>query len=344
MPQLATASCELDRVGGGVDIAIAPTTDTIVVIGPGLRIFRSADGGLSYSDRWLEVEGSWPSVAFRGDDLFVAAGRWGEPNEIFLLHSTDCGVSFDPPLVAFSATPNLVVDPELLVLADGRLMLFFTEIVPASGGFVFTVHVLRTDDDGWTWQQLPDAIVGPAGTAKIEDAKAIELSDGVLLVAYEYEIEDLAASRIEQIRSHDGGMTWQQPTVIWDDVAGADNEPGGYLRLGPDELWFLASTDEDWVETYQYALVKRKVSTDGGESWRDKATLVDELDQIVFGAAMAARGTVALATVRSFSSPPRMLSIYHVDPQLPGLWYCRPPIFSDGFDDGGAGRWSAVHP
>lgn len=329
-------------MGGGVDIAISPVTDAIVVVGPGLRIFQSHDGGLTYSDRWLDVEGSWPSVAFRDDDLFVAAGRWGEPNEIFLLHSTDGGASFEPPRVAFQATPNLLIDPELLVLADGRLMLFLTEIVP--GGPVFVVHVLRSADDGWTWLQLPDAIVGPSGGAKIEDAKAVELDDGDLLLAYEYEIEDLAASRIEQIRSQDGGMMWQDPTVIWDDVAGADNEPGGYLRFGSDELWFLVSTDEDWVETYEYAMVKRKISSDGGRSWLGKATLVNELDQIVFGAALAARGTVMLATVRSFSTPPRMLSVYHVDPQLPGPWTCRPPIFIDGFEDGAGGRWSAVYP
>ena len=87
-----------------------------------------------------------------------------------------------------------------------------------------------------------------------------------------------------------------------------------------------------------------EISNDGGMTWRDKATLVDELDQIVFGGAVTDRGTLVLATVRSFSSPPRSLFVYHVDPALPGSWFCAPPLFVDGFEDGGSGRWSASHP
>lgn len=345
LARMCAAACEIVPVGGGVDIAVGQTTGDVVVMGPGLRILRSTDGGLSYSDRWLDVDGSWPSVAFRGEDLFVAAGQWGDPNEIFLLHSADGGVSFDPPRIVLTSSPNRLIDPELLVLRDGRLVLFLTEIVvPVGGAAIFTIHVFRSGDDGWSWQQLPDAVVGPSGTVNIEDAKAIELEGGDLLLAYEYELQDLADSRIEQIRSPDGGLTWGDPTVLWDDVSGSDNEPGGYLQIGPDELWFLASTDEDVVETYSNAVVKRKVSHDGGETWTGKVTLVDELDQIVFGGALTERGKVVLATVRHFSTPPRILSVYHVDPSLPGAWFCAPPIFVDGFDDGDVDRWSEMGP
>jgi hypothetical protein len=335
----------VDRVGGGVDVAVGPVTGDVVVAAQGLRIFRSTDGGLTFSDRWLGVEGSWPSAAYRGQDLFIAAGRWAEQNEIFLLRSTDGGASFEPPRVVYSVMPNRVIDPELLVLRDGRLMIFFTEIFNPPGGLaVFTVRTFRSDDDGSSWQQLPDVLVAPGGIVRIEDVKAAELDSGDLLLAYEYELQDLAGSRIEQVRSVDGGASWHGPTVVWDDVEGSDDEPGGYIAIAPGELWFLASTDEDSTETYSDAVVKRKVSNDEGVTWRDKATLVDELDQIVFGGAVTDRGTLVLATVRSFSSPPRSLFVYHVDPVLPGSWFCAPPLFVDGFEDGGGGRWSASHP
>jgi hypothetical protein len=332
-------------VEAGVDIAVSPDTGDVIVVGQGLQIFHSADGGVIYSDRQIGTEGSWPSIAFRGTDLFVVAGRWGTPNEIFLLHSLDGGASFAEPRTVYSSIPNQLIDPELLVLRNGRLVVFATEIfTPPGGGAAFTIHVFQSDDDGWSWEQLPDAVVGPPAPPAIEDAKAIELANGDLLLAYEVEKVDLAASRIEQVRSRDGGLTWEDPTVIWEDVPGSDNEVGGYLQLGPDEIWILVSTDEDSVKTYANAVVRRKVSTDGGSSWGDKVTLVDELDQIVFGGAVTPWGMIMLATVRWWSTPPRVLYVYHVDPQVPGTWTCLSAIFADGFESGDTASWSAVIP
>jgi hypothetical protein len=208
----------------------------------------------------------------------------------------------------------------------------------------FTVHALRSSDDGWSWQQLPDPVVSPLGTVRIEDAKAVELEDGTVLLAYEYELEDQAASRIEQIRSLDVGLTWGQPMGLWDDVAGSDDEPGGYVPLGPGRLWFLASTDEDTLDAYDTAVVKRKVSTDGGQQWRSKATLVSDPDQIVYGGAVTAQGAIVIATVRFHTGGPRRLFVYHVDPDVPGLWTCAPPVFLDGVDGGTAERWSGTTP
>jgi hypothetical protein len=343
--QAPAAPCELGRVAAGVDIAVSAVTGDVIVVAQGLLVFHSTDGGSTYSQVEVGIEGSWPSVAYRGGDLFVAAGRWGEPNQIFLLHSVDGGVSFSEPRVVYSSAANYVIDPELLVLRDGALMVFATEMTTGvSDAVAFVVHVLWSNDDGWSWQQLPDAVVGPPFPPAIEDAKAFELPNGELLLAYEREAVDLGESRLEQIRSRDGGLTWEQPTVIWQDVPGSDNEPGGYVDLGPGELWFLASTDEDSLETYADAVVKRKVSADGGASWADKATLVDELDQIVYGGAVTPEGMVVMATVRHFSAPPRLLNVYHADPQAPGLWACAPPVLIDGFALGDTSRWSSTVP
>ena len=297
-----------------------PATDDVVIIAQGLRVFRSVDGGFTFDEEPLGVEGSWPSVVARGDRLFVAAGRWGDPNVVYLLRSHDGGVTFDPPIDVLVSADNQLIDPELLVLSSGDLFLFVTELVTDSKTFV--VHALRSDDGGVSWHLISDPVVGPTGIA-IEDPKAYERPGGELLLAYEYEIQDLAASRIEQVRSTDGGVTWGEPSVIWDDVAGSDNEPGGYQQVSPDELWFLASTDEDSIETYNNAVVKRKVSDDGGVTWNSKATLVAVPNQIIFGSTMLPSGLIGLATVRFYNEGPRTLFNYAVDPSV-GAWFCGP--------------------
>ncbi len=342
MDASAQAGCDLERVGGGVDITIDSITGDLVVAGPGLRLFRSTDGGLRYSHRWLDVEGSWPSVVFQDGLLFLAAGRWGTPSEVFVLRSIDGGQTFMEPVVAYSSTTNLVVDPEVVVLQNGDVLLFVTEIATGKGGpGYFAVRLLRSTDGGDSWLLVSDVVTGPPDV-KIEDPKAIELPGGDLLLAYEYEIEDLAASRIEQVRSRDSGLTWEPPTVIWDDVPGSDDEPGGYQQVAPGEIWFLASTDEDVVEGYTEAVVKRKVSIDGGITWRDKLTLISVPDQIVFGSSMKPSGHLALATVRYYTTTPRTLSVYHVDPEVPGAWACAPLVFVDGWDGGTINRWSGT--
>jgi len=335
--------CEIDPVPGGVDIAINPGNRDVLVASAGLRLFHSADEGLSYSARWLGIEGLWPSISFRGRELFVAAGRWGSPNEIFLIHSDDGGETFGPARTVHSSLIRRLIDPELLLLADGGILVFLTEITSELGQpSVFTIGLFRSDDDGDSWQRLPDAVVGP-DEIRIEDAKAVELENGDLLLAYEFEIEDLGSSRIEQVRSTDGGFTWDGPTILWDDVPLSDDEPGGYQWIGPGELWFVASTDEDSIESYTEAVVKRKVSTDHGLTWHSKTQLVDEPDQIVFGTASDYEGHVLLATVRHYTSTPRTLSIYHVDPESPGVSVCRPLLFVGGSDSGTTNGWSAVH-
>lgn len=338
----AQTGCDLERVGGGVDITIDGVTGDLVVAGNGLRLFRSTDGGLSYTDQWLGVDGSWPSVVFSDGVLFVAAGRWGTPSEVFVMRSFDGGQTFTDPVAAYSSTANRLVDPEVLVAQNGDVLLFLTEIVTdIEGPGYFVVRLLRSPDGGDSWLWLSDVVTGPPDV-KIEDPKAIELPGGDLLLAYEYEIEDLGASRIEQMRSRDSGSTWESPTVIWDDVPGSDDEPGGYQLVEPGEIWFLASTDEDDVEGYTEAVVKRKASDDGGLTWRDKLTLISVPDQIVFGSSMGPSGHLALATVRYYTTTPRTLAVYHVDPEVPGAWACAPLVFVDGWDGGTGDRWSGT--
>jgi len=259
---------------------------------------------------------------------------------VFVMRSVDVGQTFSSPVVAYSSTANRLVDPEVLVAQNGDVLLFVTEIVTDNGdpGY-FAVRLLRSRDGGDSWLWLSDVVTGPPDV-KIEDPKAIELPGGDLLLAYEYELGDLGASRIEQVRSRDSGLTWEPPTVMWDDVSGSDDEPGGYQFVAPGEIWFLASTDEDVVEGYTEAVVKRKVSDDGGLTWRDKLTLISVPDQIVFGSGMGPSGHLALATVRYYTTTPRTLAVYHVDPEVPGAWACAPLVFVDGWDGGSGDRWS----
>jgi hypothetical protein len=336
--------CTVDRVPGGVDIAIAPVGGDVVVASAGLRIYLSIDGGASFWENPLPYDGSWPSVAFRDDELFLAAGRWGSPNEIFLLRSEDGGTTFELLSTIRESASNRMIDPEILVLSNGRMLVFLTEVFSNPVSLHdFVVRPFSSDDGGLTWFSLPAAVLGPRGI-KIEDSKAVELGNGDILLAYEFEIEDLGESRIEQIRSVDQGQSWGPPTVLWNDVPLSDNEPGGYQLLQSGALWFLASTDEDVVEGYSDAVVKGKLSVDGGLTWGPAIQLVPEPDQIVYGSAVNAQGHLLLATVRHYQDPPRSLNVYHVDPDAPGPRVCRPLVFVGTLDSGTLERWSVHHP
>ncbi len=324
-----------------LDAVTVPATGEVLIVTDGLTVFHSTDGGRSFIPDHLTIEGRWPSAIADGNEVFIAAGWWGDPqSRIFIIHSGNGGATFGPPVeIALSSTWR-VVDPELLRLAEGRLLVFYTEVQPGR-----IVHLAESLDNGASWSPVSLPVIAP-DTVSIEDGKAIEVQDGVVLFAYEREFEELGASQIEQIASADIGRTWSPPTVIWGDVEGADVEPGGFQRATPGELWFVASTDEDAVgdRTYTAAIVKRKASLDGGSTWGSAAVLVDLADQIVFGVTAIGNGLIGLATVRHYSTGPRTIAFYRVPAARPGELLCSGTLFVSRFEHGLPGGWSDVSP
>jgi hypothetical protein len=336
------AACEVSTTPADLDAVTIPATGDVLIVTDGLTIHRSTDHGRTFSTEDPAIEGRWPSVLAHGTDLLLAAGFWGSvESRIFVVRSPDGGQTFGTPAVVAESFGARLIDPELVRLADGRLLLFFTEITGVS-----IIHLMESVDGGLSWSPVATPIIGPAG-ARVEDGKAIVLASGVVLFGYELEFVEQGRSRLEQIASADVGRTWSLPTVLWDHVGDADVEPGGYLVTSTGELWFVASTDEDNVDVgrvYANAIVKRRTSSDGGETWSDPATLVPVPDQIIFGVTAIGDGLVGLATVRHYSDPPRVATFYRVPDTRPGEVLCSDTLFVSSFEYGLDGGWSAVRP
>jgi hypothetical protein len=111
----------------------------------------------------------------------------------------------------YSSAANFVIDPELLVLRDGTLMIFATEMMGGVGDAVaFVIHVFgqtttagRGSSFRMRWLVRPFLLRSRTpGIRAPEWRAAAGVREGRWTLA----------SRLEQIRSWDGGLTWEQPT------------------------------------------------------------------------------------------------------------------------------------
>lgn len=150
---------------------------------------------------------------------------------------------------------------------------------------------------------------------------------------------------LRRSRNPDLGRTWGPATILWQEVIGADVEPGGYQWASVETLWFVASTDEDSVgRTYTNAIVKRKANQDGGATWGSPITLVPVEDQIVFGVTPISSDQIGLATVRHYSGGSRTAAFYRVPVTRPGEVLCSDSLFVSGFEYGLPGGWNLIRP
>ncbi|MEM9598225.1 MAG: sialidase family protein [Acidobacteriota bacterium] len=348
-------ACRLGRVLGDAEIGFGPQGESLIA-SAGLQWLRP-QGSPPPIRRKLGPTSWWPALGVDGRRVLLAAGVVGkrgsraEPHKLVLLESNNLGETFDRPRL-IERSKRWLIDPELLKLRNGMWLLFFTEVngEANSNRATYTVRLFASVDDGKSWKQRARPLRGPKGV-NIEDAQAVEVEDGTVLLVYEHETKDRGASTLRQIRSTDRGKTWSKPTTVWDDVPGADVEPGGYLRFDDGELWLVASTDEDAVGgSYGRAVVKRKVSRDGGKTWGDKKTLIDLQDQIALQAFETPSGKVGLLTLRFYgdfeAESFRTLYRYHLDRDAPpGVFECTvEEVFASGFEDGGLEAWSVVKP
>lgn len=338
LPQRATVddTCRLARVGG--DSKMVATEDgRVVVIGAGLGIMQSMDGGFTFTSIAAKRGLGWPSIAADRRRVWVS---WIEKGSVPRVVVAAVGQGLGAPVSVFSST-RMLIDSELVTLGKGRLLLFVTEVNgPAnSNEAAYTILCFGSTNGGISWEKRSTAVTGPM-TVNIEDSRAIVGADGIVFLAYEWESEERGASKILVQRSGDQGFSWDSPSVLWEEDPGADCEPGGFVRVGRD-LWFIASTDvENPGSTYSGAQIAMIRSSDGGKTWTEKRTLIDEPDQISMGG-VALQGVVILPSIRHYlGDGERILALYRVD--AIGRWpiFCGlPRLFSYGFESGETEAW-----
>ncbi|MEX2580726.1 MAG: sialidase family protein [Verrucomicrobiales bacterium] len=150
----------------------------------------------------------------------------------------------DPEAVGGLADPYVVVDrwevgeeriisdaPSLLRLPDGALLLAYQKIRDPQPG---NMRVFRSEDDGETWQQMPERVEFGAGRLFLHEEKPYFLGVG----------PDLRGD-IRISRSEDGGRTWAEPVTLFADHEAFYNPSTSMLKSDGKLYWTFGAPNTE---------------------------------------------------------------------------------------------------
>jgi hypothetical protein len=202
-------------------ILVSRSTDGGRTWGPATTLRR--DAGNFFNDK--EAITADPTNA-----LFVYAvwDRIANNNApTWFARTTDGGATWEPARSIYDPGPNRqTINNIVVVLPDGTLVLFFSELPTTNNGPAPTLRVMRSADKGVTWSPpitIADlqtvGTVDPETGIGIRDASVIGSiaagANGVLAVTWQdSRFAGGAYDSIAFSRSTDGGVTWSAPTRI----------------------------------------------------------------------------------------------------------------------------------
>ena len=329
--------CRVVRATGDVT-ALLRSSGELVIVGGGVELLRSRDLGQSWRREDLVLNCRWPDVTEVAGRLVVSCFERGAPGRLLVM-AEDPGNGWSAPVVV-DVTAELIIDTNLQDVPGDAILLFATHIDRPDDldHAVYTIRAYRSVDGGGSWSGAEKVVVGRRGE-HLEDTRSVLLGDGTLLLAYELEVAEAAASKVHQRRSVDGGRSWSTELVIW---SGGDVEPGGYVLFADGELWFVASSDElTGGGSYDRASILTRRSADDGQSWSAPELLVDLEDQISFGGVVLPGDEILLPSLRHYNERKRrQLSLYVVNrDRTHGARCASVPISADSFEGGLGPQW-----
>jgi len=155
-----------------------------------------------------------------------------------------------------------------------RKMGMLTNVVAPTGG---RAMITRSTDDGKTWSKPETLIDTPADD---RHPAFVELRDGSILCSFftypgapqggDYEKFPELATRINFIRSFDGGKTWEKKPRILKTPFVSDETDGPLVRLKDDSI-LVAVNGRPKTGPPDHASLFR--TTDGGENWELLSTV-----------------------------------------------------------------------
>ena len=141
------------------------------------------------------------------------------------------------------------------------------------GKAVACLRAAYSDDRGAMWHDAEVTESGPLGAAAFMGGPFFEEADGTVVAGlYGYQTgEDLEVHLYTccLVRSHDGGKTWGDWTIVACDLDRRFNYSETALVRVPDGTWVAFMRSES-ISTVPYdLLIKRTVSTDRGRTWSE---------------------------------------------------------------------------
>ncbi|MDQ2962038.1 MAG: glycoside hydrolase [Pseudomonadota bacterium] len=203
-------------------------------------VSRSADGGLTWGPPTTLIRDD--STAFSDKESITAdptkasfvyatwerfAGSDQGPAPTWFARTIDSGATWEPARQIYDpGGTNSTLNNQVIVLPDGRLVLFFSEFDNVGSLTTVLLRVIRSQDHGTSWS-VPVTIAQSQsrGTRKPETGTSIRdgsnlgaiavANNGSLAVAWQdSRFSGGARDGIAFSRSLDGGLTWSAPVQI----------------------------------------------------------------------------------------------------------------------------------
>lgn len=225
-----------------------------------------------------------------------------------LTRSADDGATWSRPQVVATAPSGTASNPELLVLADGKILYFYNER-PNDGVHHFTIQVSASADNGRTWKRLSTAYTADTVSKNgCWEPSAIQLPSGEiqLFFANEYPYQDSDEQEITLLRSFDGGRTWSAPKTISFRPGHRDGMPVP-LILADGKGIVVAIEDNGYTPMFTPAIIHTSIEHNWNQSYAGAASprrwrAINAPTSVEWGGAPYIRQMPSGETILSFQS------------------------------------------
>jgi hypothetical protein len=197
-------------------------------------ISRGAAAGTyqAFPDACRLKNGDIVAVFYAGyGHVSLPTAEWPKGGRICMVRSRDEGRTWSEPKVLYDDDIDNR-DPHIAQLADGTLVCSFFSLFAKDGGYgVVGVQIVRSHDNGETWEQKATNIVpGWAVSAPVR-----QMPDGTCILGIYYEVNGAAWGGVT--RSTDGGKTWSAPIAIGEGAGVYLDAETDVVRLKDGTLW-----------------------------------------------------------------------------------------------------------